>query len=596
MENKAFSLFNDGRTSFGVGGRRTGFLIDTGDITPKNSGGTISGSEKRFAESLWIISRNHPTVSLRQSTPINAISVSESVEMLERGSASNPVERATSYRSRFLDIQGDKFRKVEDLLRSIQEEVRDIQSQGYLRNTRTKNRDTSVVETMTIENPEPGNYKIEVQNMPVAHRLASSKTYHPAQKLNVTGEIKINGYQISIDSNDSLATIAEKINRGEDSNYNNALDPSEDINGNGELDIIDINAYYTGNSYSKPVFINEDLNGNGILDGSEDSNNNQRLDGVGAETGVKAIIFDNQLVLVSRIPGDVEIRLEDPSGILEHIGLLIRDELTQDVTKNTNNENTVAVKVGAVLVNGESHKVNDAETLDLISGIIVKLKEEGTAVINVESAPQDISSQSVSLVGRYNEALDTMNLAISGHGAISSNLKLQTIYTDVIKAMFSPPPVKFGLYKSLADIGIKDNKSEPSSMEQITLENLSSTRNDSLMIPGKGKYSLLSKIDRIGVNSRDNFKLELDKGLMTSSVKKDFQSVKDMLNFASSRLQQKLDKHLNEDYGTLKIQEGVSSYYLNNREEASSNVRSSAEVTKTEISIEKHQKLFGSII
>ena len=596
MEKYSLFFRSQGSSSLSFGGKRTGIFADSKDITPRNSGGTLTGRERSVADNLRLLQRNQPSVLLRKSSPINALSVNIAATQLEKESESNYVERSIEYRPRFLQVQGSKFRTVEDLLRNIQGEVRDLQSQGYLRNTRTKNRDASTIGVMTYDNPEPGTHEVEIQKLSVAHRLASSQEYSAAQKLNVAGEIKINGYQITVEESDSLASIAEKINKGEDSNFNNVLDSSEDVNGNGTLDVFAIQSYFTGNSYSNPVFINEDINGNGKLDGPEDTNSNERLDGGSQETGVKAVIIENQLVLVSSIPGDVEVRLEDPNGILEHVGLLIRNDTTFTVSKNTNNENTVAVETGKVIVNGEEYTVPDNGPLGMITGIALQLKAEGTATIEVEKTPGDVATQAVSFVGSFNEAINMLNLTISGHGAISDNFQLQSIYTDTVRAIFTAPSQKFGLFKSISDIGISANKSEPSAIDQVAFENLSALGKDSLSIPGKGNYSNISRIDRVGVSSEDNFKLELNKDLLSRSVTKDFQSVKDMLNYASSRLQNKLDKHLNEDYGTLKFQEEVVNFYLQNKEAASVSIRNSVEKEKTDISIEKHQKLFGSII
>jgi len=94
------------------------------------------------------------------------------------------------------------------------------------------------------------------------------------------------------------------------------LDGVEDINNNGTLDVISFSASEFGGG----LYLTEDRNGNGELDPDEDTIDNDRLDGGTIESGVRASVVNNRLVLSSLAGGSTKIDLRDDDNILLQLG------------------------------------------------------------------------------------------------------------------------------------------------------------------------------------------------------------------------------------------------------------------------------------
>ena len=99
-------------------------------------------------------------------------------------------------------------------------------------------------------------------------------------------------------------------------NNNGNLDGIEDINNNGALDVISFSA----SEFGKGFYLTEDRNGNGKLDPDEDTIDNDRLDGGTIESGVKASVVNNRLILSSLAGGSRKIDLRDEDNILLQLG------------------------------------------------------------------------------------------------------------------------------------------------------------------------------------------------------------------------------------------------------------------------------------
>ena len=94
------------------------------------------------------------------------------------------------------------------------------------------------------------------------------------------------------------------------------MDGAEDINNNGTLDVIFLGASEFGGG----LYLTEDRNGNGELDPDEDTIDNDRLDGGTIESGVKASVVNNRLILSSLAGGSTKIDLRDEDNILLQLG------------------------------------------------------------------------------------------------------------------------------------------------------------------------------------------------------------------------------------------------------------------------------------
>lgn len=101
----------------------------------------------------------------------------------------------------------------------------------------------------------------------------------------VDNTISNNGQGVILDAAATRSVINASIvnntidgNRGEDRNLNGILDPGEDLNGDGVLNVGNGVLLMANASTLNLAQLGEDLNSNGVLDPTEDSNGNGRLD------------------------------------------------------------------------------------------------------------------------------------------------------------------------------------------------------------------------------------------------------------------------------------------------------------------------------
>ena len=215
--------------------------------------------------------------------------------------------------------------------------------------------------------------------------------------LGLSGNFYINGFKVSVETNDSIFDLKDKINYGEDTNKNGRLDRAEDINNNGILDTIKISA----NEFGKGLYFTEDRNGNKILDPSEDTINNGRLDGGTQQNRVRANVIDNRLTLKSFAGGSTRIDLRDDDNILLKLGffelnlkgLPVQKELQFDNKKlrqgipatNLNTEPQPAMAEVDKTFNDPEIVVSDFNKfINIAENSVLTLEKESTQMSNVQ--------------------------------------------------------------------------------------------------------------------------------------------------------------------------------------------------------------------
>lgn len=558
-------------------------------------GGTsLTGRQRAVTSQFRFLKRNVPTVDLTLVSPLNALKAQNTDAVLSRLRRPHPVGIKSELGSRFLMEQKSRFNRIFDILVRLRLRTGDLQQKSSFNIKSAATSDPDLVEAVAQQDGLSGEYDIVITRIAQSHELGSPVASDPGAALGLSGTFRINGWNVDVGPSDSLISIRDKINQGEDINKNGILDPAEDINGNGTIDVLRAPAVYTPEGYLPSFYYNEDINGNGVLDGAEDTNDNDMADGGFSQIGVRAVVAGGQLVLISDEPADVELRFRDPNRILERIGFLFRHNAGGEVTTEKLNPQSIQPQKAVFKVNGDEFTSTQNRVTDALTGITLTLKAAGSASVRVEDDANIGLIQVIRFTISYNDALRLINSAIESGGALSKNLRLQSIHSDTVRSFYTPPPEPKGQFKSVADIGIFSDSGEPTAINQLAFEQLPKLQQDGLSLPGPGKFSLFGQSDRVGVNSSENFIINVDTGKVAGSLEKDSMAVGDLLGFAAGRLQKRLDVHLQPNYGTIQFQKNVIDFYLGNRNVVQTVMLRTLTAAKTDIESGSSKNIFSS--
>ncbi|BDU50188.1 flagellar filament capping protein FliD [Haliovirga abyssi] len=98
-----------------------------------------------------------------------------------------------------------------------------------------KNNDANVnVEILDYKKLSKNSFTLSIKKLPQSG-IISSDNINSDRALNLRGHIEVNGANIVVKETDTLSTIKNKLNYGEDINQNGELDSGEDINSDDEL-------------------------------------------------------------------------------------------------------------------------------------------------------------------------------------------------------------------------------------------------------------------------------------------------------------------------------------------------------------------------
>ncbi|MFQ5432176.1 MAG: flagellar filament capping protein FliD [Nitrospinota bacterium] len=553
----------------------------------------VIGSQFRF------IRRNVPTVEPTLVSPLNSINIRDTDAFISRRRPIHTLGIKSEFGGRFLSEQKSRINQISDLLVRLRVRTREIQDKRNFDTGFAKSSDEALLETAARTGSVTGDYEVTITALAKSHELGSSEAAQVGRALGFSGSFRINGWNVDVTATDSLVGIRDKINQGEDTNGNGILDRAEDINGNGSIDVLSAPAVYTQEGYLPSFYYNEDLNGNNILDASEDVNNTDTADGGYSQIGVRAVVAGNQLVFVSSEPADVELRFRDPNAVLERIGFLFRHNATGEVTTEKLNKQTVEVQKADINVDGEQVVSTKNRIENAIPGVTLTLIATGSAAVSVADDPKAGVEPVANFTISYNDALRMINNSIQSGGALGKNLRLQSIHSDVVRSFYTPPDytkgtLQSGTFKSLKEVGVGSKPSEPTAIKQIAYSQIPKQLRDRSSLPGTGKYSFLGQSKRIGINSSENFVIDLDRQKFIESLARDSTSVSELLGFAAGRLQKRLDVHLQPDYGTIRFQKEVIGHYINNQGEVDAVLAGSLDISRAAIDTGSTKNIFRS--
>ncbi len=559
----------------------------------KNEGaGTFSGFDRAIADKFRYIQRNQPTVDFRNASPYNSLIAQNSADTIDSMRQSNSYELKLDFGRNFMPVQGRKFNDIYSRLLDLRSQAGAIQDPKKFNIKSATSSASDVVGATAGPKAVNGVYSIVVTQLAQTQQVASGVISDPTIPLGLSGTFQINGWTTEVTPSDTLDKIRDKINYGEDTNHNGTLDPATDVNGDGVLGALSAPGAFEGRRYIPSFYLNENISGTSVPAPSEDMNGNKKLDGGWAQTGVRAAVAGGQLVLTSQDAANINLRIKDTDKILEKIGVLSRNPFTEEVAVNRKNAQSLDAQAAKFTVNGVgySSSTNSATIGDVSLAFTKTGKSDITVMDNVEQALGAVTA----FTSAYNSAIELMDKTISGGSSLSGNLRLQSIYSDTVAAFYTASPYAIGGYGSVADIGIS-TASQPQPIAQNTLEELPNMAAGNTSMPGVGPYSYFNHTGRVGVGSQDNFKIGISRYAVSKNLRQNPAGVGDLLNYAASRLQGKLDVHLNPDYGTIKFQQDVVGYYSKNQDEVGKLMTQTVGVVGNAISASESNNLFQSV-
>ena len=282
-----------------------------------NSGGQPrSGTNDLVFQSLNIVGRRVPVFEggglLAGFRLGNAVNVVTEKSERNKFSIADDIER----NSRFSDLKVERLSSLRASLQTLRTTVNVFRNNGAFNLNAADSSREDLVKIQAGKTSPTGKFTVAPTRKMVSSILASDEQSSPIEAIGLSGNFYVNGFKISVETTDSIFELRDKINRGEDTNNNGKLDGVEDINNNGTLDVISFSA----SEFGRGFYLTEDRNGNGELDPDEDTIDNDRLDGGTIESGVKASVVNNRLILSSLAGGSTKIDLRDDDNILLQLG------------------------------------------------------------------------------------------------------------------------------------------------------------------------------------------------------------------------------------------------------------------------------------
>ena len=282
-----------------------------------NSGGQPrSGTNDLVFQSLNIVGRRVPV--FEGGGPLAGFRLGNAVNVVTEKSERNkfPIADDIERNSRFSDLKVERLSSLRASLQTLRSTVNVFRNNGAFNLNAADSSREDLVKIQAGKTSPTGKFTVAPTRKMVSSILASDEQSSPIEAIGLSGNFYVNGFKISVETTDSIFELRDKINRGEDTNNNGKLDGVEDINNNGTLDVISFSASEFGGGF----YLTEDRNGNGELDPDEDTIDNDRLDGGTIESGVKASVVNNRLILSSLAGGSTKIDLRDDDNILLQLG------------------------------------------------------------------------------------------------------------------------------------------------------------------------------------------------------------------------------------------------------------------------------------
>ena len=412
-----------------------------------NSGGQPRpGIKDLVFQSLNIVGRRVPV--FEGGGPLAGFRLGNAVNIVTEKSERNkfPIADDIERNNRFSDLKVERLSSLRASLQTLRTTVNVFRNNGAFNLNAADSSREDLVKIQAGKTSPTGRFTVAPTRKMVSSTLASDEQSTPIEAIGLSGNFYVNGFKISVETTDSIFELRDKINRGEDTNNNGKLDGVEDINNNGTLDVISFSASEFGGGF----YLTEDRNGNGELDPDEDTIDNDRLDGGTIESGVKASVVNNRLILSSLAGGSTKIDLRDDDNILLQLGffelnlkgLPIQKELQFDADQllvrfpaiNLNvTPRPALVEVDRSFAEPETIESDFNEFTNISEDAIITALEASARKSNIQvffDATNAID-QIKTFFNQFNDSLRQINDVLSQSKEFSKDKEIQNIRNDL---------------------------------------------------------------------------------------------------------------------------------------------------------------------
>ena len=566
-----FFPFNSSRTT------SKNSAVNVARDTLNQAGKNSQNKSQTLFDAVFINKRQVP--QLESTGPLAAFRTADAIALLSQRSQSQklPIIDNLDKKHSFALARLRKLDGLTDSLQELQQTVADLEN-ALNPKTASSSRFREVLATAGKDAPL-GSFDFRSVRLSRTAELASD-VKDPSQKLGLSGRFFINGVPITVISTDSLSTIKNKINFGEDVNQNGTLDLSEDVNQNGTLEILHV----ANSEFGAGVYITEDFNGNGEIDPTEDSNSNERLDGGSFENNVLALIRDNRLILVSLAGGSNTIDLREDDSVLLDLGffeisnkgfsnegLSVQKEIQLN-DLNTPENLIVQPQTAIVEVDGEFFSSNT----DVVSGVIedtalvLRQASEKSAKITIFIDAPTFFEQIKILFSQFNNSIAKINDLLAVSNSFEEDSDIQDIRNDLTIDPQKEARVLQERNRIIDDVrgrpgntqatGISVRNTEKKTQKDVAVTSIVKGIKSGLSFPSQnGDENLLKRLSSIGIRTLTDNTFGLDETEFKRGLEKNTREVFNL--FANSEtgilplLAERLENIVLEGRGDLAIKQ-----------------------------------------
>ncbi len=470
---------------------------------------------------------NKKAPALQSSGPIASLRARDAIRLLSIRTPS-PTQASVSQNidanARFRELKITRLGELADSLAVLKDKVGELLAPGALSLRSARSSDPDSIRATAGENAPLSRTDVTPTRLAAGEVLVSDEQADSA--LGLSGSFFINGFKVTVEAGDSLFSIRDKINFGEDRNKNGTLDGPEDVNANGVLESYGV----AGNEFGGSLFVDEDLNGSGTLDGAEDANGNGRLDGGILETRVIASVTGNRLTLTSVAGGDTRIDLRDEDDVLLGLGFFERDRKGLSVQKETqfDSGNPPAnlirnPQTARIEVEGKTQTNHFNSFDDVIDDTTLTVKRASGQKVQIEvllEASQTAASLET-LFDRFNSAVRNVNDLLAGSKTFQGDADVKEIRTALTGTAQEKTQDLDARNQDIDRVRAnRENQSltgfavangEKNNVAEVALTAFAQSPNDAANgLSERSGRALLDRLDAIGIRTLDDDTLAVD--------------------------------------------------------------------------------------
>jgi len=413
----------------------------TGDLPLKKldtDDGPSSDIRGILFDSFNTTSNDKPNLEL--ISPVAGFRVNEAINFIAENLRASrlPVSETIQNKSEFVDLRVETLERLRKSVGRLSSLTAQLQEEDALNSLSARSSREEVVEATASSRASLGNFTVVPRQSTVNAVLVSDEQTSPLVPLGLSGSFVVNGFEVTVETTDTIRNIKDKINFGEDLNKNGQLDFEEDFNQNGQIDVLTVDP----SEFGAGVFIIEDKDSDGILDASEDVNNNGRLDGGSDQIKLIASVESNRLVLTSTAEGAADIELDDDDGILLAIGIFEANnkgfpvlkerqfDFSQNPPVNLNKESQSAfIEIDDSLVESPTASIDNA-----VEGVQLQIKQSSSleTEIQVVSDPQNAVTLIQNFFDEFNQVVRQVNQALTVSRVFERDPEIQSIRQELV--------------------------------------------------------------------------------------------------------------------------------------------------------------------